>query len=87
MCRVSDLEFDRIHEIGKKLKELFYRDGFTKADGLEDYLVRSVEEATRLTMHTVINCPDSPSRRHYFDDEKGVCLYCGTPFHSSPPHR
>lgn len=42
-------EFDSIHETGKRLKEIFARDKVRGMDGLEDYLVRSVEEAARLT--------------------------------------
>jgi hypothetical protein len=42
-------EFDSIHETGKRLKEIFARDKVCGMDGLEDYLVRSVEEASHLT--------------------------------------
>lgn len=46
---VSTDDFDTVHNIGKRLKDVFHRDGFTKAEGMEDYIVRAVEEAKRLT--------------------------------------
>ena len=53
---VDKKEFDRIKEIGEKLKDIFVRDGIN-IFGIEDYLVRSVEEATRLTKRAPDACP------------------------------
>ena len=40
-------EFDRIQEISKKLKAIFSRDNVGGLNGMEDYLVSAVEEATK----------------------------------------
>lgn len=41
------IEFDRVHAIGQRLRKIFERDRLDHAlVGLEDYLVRAVEEAT-----------------------------------------
>jgi hypothetical protein len=50
-------KFDRMQAIGRKLREIFDRDKTPFAPGCEDYLVRSVEEATRLTMRALDDCP------------------------------
>lgn len=42
-------EFDRIHEAGRELKSILQRDRIQYEPGIEAYLVRAVEEATRLT--------------------------------------
>jgi len=72
-------EFDSIHETGKRLKEIFARDKVRGMDGLEDYLVRSIEEAARLTMRA----PDlgwacGKCKTHNADGVS-VCGFCDTP--------
>ena len=46
---VSKEEFDGVHNIGKRLRDVFHHDGVANLVGLEDYIVRSVERAKRLT--------------------------------------
>jgi hypothetical protein len=71
-------EFDRFHKIGKRLKMIFERDGLHH-EGEEDYLVRSVEEATRLTTLA----PDlgwvCGKCRTFNDDRDSHCRFCDTP--------
>ena len=85
--RTPKEEFDRVHEIGKRLRLIFERDGIVKngeyniihLDGIEAYLVRSVEEATRLTMLA----PDlgwvCGKCRTFNDDRDLQCRFCDTP--------
>lgn len=54
---VSKEEFDRIHLVASRLKMIFVRDGASIPEGYEDYIVRSVEEATRLTQRAPDACP------------------------------
>ena len=76
---VSKEEFDRIHEAGKKLKGILKRDGVRGLDGLEDYLVRAVEEA-RLTMRAsdgaYCDCPDKHDPKKVI---AGYCVHCEKP--------
>ena len=42
---IDEKEFDRIHEVSVRLKDIFLRDNFTFLSGSESYLVKAVEEA------------------------------------------
>ena len=55
-------EFDRIRAISAKLREIFERDEIPRMTGMHDYLVRAVEEATRLTKRAADVCPHCEGR-------------------------
>ena len=73
-------DFDSIHETGKRLKEILKRDRVNGLDGMEDYLVRAVEEAARLTQRV----PDWVYWRCDFCTGLNIytnrqCAHCGKP--------
>lgn len=76
--RTPSEEFERVQEIAKRLKMIFERDGI-QHEGEEDYLVRSVEEATRLTTLA----PDlgwvCGKCKTFNDDRDLQCHFCDTP--------
>lgn len=77
---VSKEEFDSIHETGKRLKEILKRDRVRGLDGIEDYLIRAVEEAARLTKRA----PDWVYWRCKFCSRMNIytnsqCSHCGKP--------
>lgn len=79
-------EFDRVHEIGKRLKLIFERDGINmfsehglRLDGSEDYMVRAVEEATRLTMLAPDLGWTCGKCKTFNDDRDSQCRFCDTP--------
>lgn len=73
-------EFERVASIGKRLLLIFERDGIKGefGNGTDQYLVRAVEEATRLTMLA----PDlgwvCGKCRTFNDDRDSQCCFCDT---------
>jgi hypothetical protein len=49
-------DFDRIHVQGKKLRKIFERDRVRIPPGIEDYLIRAVEETTNPATPAWIPC-------------------------------
>ena len=76
--RTPSEEFERVRSIAKRLKMIFERDGI-RHEGEEDYLVRAVEEAERLTMLA----PDlgwvCGKCKTFNDDRDLQCRFCDTP--------
>ena len=76
--RTPSEEFERVRSIAKRLKMIFERDGI-RHEGEEDYIVRAVEEAERLTMLA----PDlgwvCGKCRTFNDDRDLQCRFCDTP--------
>jgi hypothetical protein len=74
---VTKQEFDRIHEAGKALKVILLRDRVQYEPGIEDYLVCSVEEATRLTKRALdVDCTHAYTHDTQPADYK-FCPWCG----------
>ena len=73
-------EFDRIQEISKRLRLIFSRDGYKKHDvGSDDYIVRSVEEAQRMTeLCPAVNWVCDKCKT-FNDDKDSLCRFCDTP--------
>ena len=70
-------EFDRIRAISGKLREIFERDEIPRMTGMHDYLVRAVEEATRLTKRAADGATPCAHRYHAADENDFICIDCG----------
>ena len=73
---ITKKEFDRLHEAGSKLKEILQRDRVQYEPGIESYLVRAVEEATKLTSVLDSNCTHAYTHDTQPADYS-FCPWCG----------